>query len=421
MIAAPRRHSTSPPDVRVVGVGNAGVHLIDRLVMRRAVDARMIAVNTDAQSLASCIAADKVLLGEKSCRGLGAGGDPELGAGAADESRDILRKVMDDAGVVFVCAGMGGGTGSGVVPILAEMARENNTAVVAVVTTPFAFEGRRRAAQALEGIARTSRHAQGVVNFPNDRMSELAAPRAGIEETFASADALLVSCVEAVLAMISGHGPMEITLGDFLTALRGGSTQTAFGFGASTSDNRAHEAVENALKSPLVDRGRLLGSCHALVAHIVGPQSLSFAEVSVIMQETSRHIPESARFCFGVSTSQDPATPVSVTLIGNLREGTELPLGTIDVPEPTPRPQRTPKPAAPEVPDEPLLATEPTPRPAPAPEERKPAPKPTAPKAKQETLQFEPVARGRFEKSEPTIVEGEDLDVPTFLRMRNKN
>ncbi len=437
MIAYPKSGSPAAPQlsVRLIGLGNAGVHLADRVAMSGLAGVEVIAMNTDSQSLVSSICQRKVALGEKATRGLGSGGDPDVGAQAAEESMDEIRAAVDGAGLVFLCAGLGGGTGSGIAPLVAEAAREAGAIVMVIVTSPFSFEGRRRSAQAASSLAALSRLANVIVHFENDRMSELASPRSGIGETFAASDALLSACVSSLVGILRGGGPMPVGLSDLLSALGGGSAAGAFGRGEGTGDNRAHDALARALKSPLLDRGRLLDESHSVVVHISGPSSLTFAEVSAIMQELGKHIGENARLFLGVATQAGTADPVGVTILGNFATDGE---SRVPVPvaapatRPRPEPQRDvpavseavpqvvvhedPKPLFPEPePEMPSVAARQPREPKPAP---KPAPVPA--KVKQETLQFESVARGRFEKSEPTIVEGEDLDVPTFLRMRGK-
>jgi cell division protein FtsZ len=442
MIAYPKSGSPagSTLSVRLIGLGNAGVHLADRVAMSGVAGVEVIAMNTDSQSLVSSICERKVTLGEKATRGLGAGGDPDVGAEAAAESRDEIRAAVEGANLIFLCAGLGGGTGSGIAPLVAEAAREAEATVIVLVTSPFSFEGRRRTAQAAAALTALSRHAHVVLHFENDRMSELASPRSGIGETFAASDALLSSCVSSLIGILRGGGPMPVGLSDLLSALGGGTAAGAFGRGEGTGDNRAHDALGRALKSPLLDRGRLLHESHSVVVHISGPSSLTFAEVSAIMQELGKHIAEDARLFLGVATVAGTADPVCVTLLGNFEGGAPVRASVPAAPPPAaPAPvarsrgesrEARPAPAAPVEDPKPLFPdAEPelpavAARQAPPAREPKaaPAPKPAPaqPKVKQETLQFESVARGRFEKSEPTIVEGEDLDVPTFLRLRGK-
>ena len=450
MIAYPRAEASAensaPPTIRVIGLGNAGVHLADRLAMAGHYGIEVVAMNTDAQSLASSVTSRKISLGPQTTRGLGTGGDPEVGYEAAQESLDEIRAVVEGAHIVFLCAGLGGGTASGILPLLAETARDSGATVIALVTSPFSFEGKRRATQAAETLGQLSRHTSALLHFENDRMAEMASPRSGIEETFATSDTMLSSSITALIEILRGGSPMPIGLSDILAVLGGGSPASLFGRGASTGDNRAHEALERAIKGPLLDRGRLLSDCHSVIAHIAGPPSLSFAEVAAVMRELTRYTSDTGKLFLGVTVLPDNAAPLSLTLFGNYAAESGVRVAaserTAVAPPPEPRsaapwPVSEPEPAleagtpveAPPAPEElkplfPEPSAEEKPvviakikEPPPAPPKPKPAPQP---KVKQETLPFESVARGRFEKSEPTIVEGEDLDVPTFLRMRGK-
>src|SRR6202022_3929054 len=183
----PERHEEIIP-IKVVGVGGAGSNALDRILLDGLERADLIAVNTDVQSLASSVAAHKVQLGRSVTRGLGAGGDPELGYQAAVESAEEIRQGRVDARMIFVCAGLGGGTGSGATPLIAQLAREAGSLVIAFATLPFSFEGKRRAAQAQDGLARLNQMADAVICFENDCMGDMVAPKAGINQAFAVAD-----------------------------------------------------------------------------------------------------------------------------------------------------------------------------------------------------------------------------------------
>src|SRR5438309_4475625 len=165
--------------VKVVSVGGAGINALDRIVLDGLEKASVVAINTDVQSLTSSVAAHKVQLGRTVTRGLGTGGDPEVGYEAAVDSADEIRQCLTDARMIFVCAGLGGGTGSGAAPFVAQLARESGALVIGFATLPFTFEGKRRNAQAREALARLNEVAHAVVCFENDRMGDLVAPQAG--------------------------------------------------------------------------------------------------------------------------------------------------------------------------------------------------------------------------------------------------
>lgn len=391
--------------IRLLGIGNAGVNITDRLAMRGGLAVHTIALNSDQQSLAASVAAQRIVLGPMTTHGLGAGGDPERGLDAARESLADLQQAVSGADVVILCAGLGGGTGSSVVPLLAKMARDKGALVAAVVTSPFQFEGRRRAQQARDALVELERSSDALVHFENDRMAELTEPRAFVGETFAACDTLLFHAIGGIVRILAKPGPLPVAVNDLLSVLRPGGGGCLFGSGESVGGNRAHEAVEQALRSPLLDRGRLLQNAGRVLVHISGPGSLTFAETAAVMREVSKNTAAAANLCLGVGTAGDDSSPLVVTILGRtgVEEKTSVcpPAPVIETSSPVPSPELIPAPPR----EEPAVVAS-----APG----------KAQKIKQDVLPLEPIARGRFEKSEPTIVEGEDLDIPTFLRLKVK-
>jgi cell division protein FtsZ len=433
--------------VKVVSVGGAGLNALDRIVLDGLEKASVVAINTDVQSLTSSVAAHKVQLGRTRTRGLGTGGDPELGFEAAVESADEIREALTDTRMVFVCAGLGGGTGSGAAPYVAQLAREAGALVIAFVTLPFTFEGKRRTAQARGALARLNEIAHSVICFENDRMGDLVAPQAGIHQAFAMADTTISQSVRSIVNLIQRPGLIRIGFDDLLAALRMRNGRCLFGFGESDSDNRAHDALTQALKNPLMDRGRMLADATNVLVQIAGGPGMTLAEVEVLMQELGRHVNEQTQILFGAVVDGKLGDRLTVTIISSLAADEELSDVSAQPPfreqHPAPQIHIEPESAAIEsvppaesIPFEKPLAAEATPTAAftpgepesptatppkkvvPQTDEKAAAEKPVPPK--QEILQFEPVTRGRFEKSEPTIVEGEDLDVPTYLRKNIK-
>ncbi len=446
--------------IKVVSIGGAGLNALDRIVLDGLERADVVAINTDVQSLASSVVAHKVQLGRSVTRGLGAGGDPELGYEAAVESADEIREALTEARMVFMCVGLGGGTGSGAAPYVAQLAREAGALVVAFATLPFSFEGKRRGAQAREALARLNEIANAVICFENDQMGDIIAPKAGIHQAFAMADITISQSVRSIVNLIQRPGLIRIGFDDLLAALRSPNGRCLFGFGESDSDNRAHDALAQALKNPLMDRGRMLADAASVLVQVAGGPGMTLSEVEILMQELGRHIHEQTQILFGTAVDGRMGNRLSVTIISSFatdedlipqqtqpaqstvpvmppvwEQPQEIPPNVVIEPQPTTMealspadfiPSEQPVPA--EIPPPPLPApaikkTEPhLPMPqtksVPAKGEQPPAEK--AAHAKQEVLQFEPVTRGRFEKSEPTIVEGEDLDVPTYLRKNIK-
>jgi cell division protein FtsZ len=454
--------------IKVVSVGGAGLNALDRIVLDGLERADVVAINTDVHSLTSSVATRKVQLGRSVSRGLGAGGDPDVGYQAALESADEIREALADSRVIFICAGLGGGTGSGAAPYIAQAAREAGALVIAFVTLPFEFEGKRRNAQAREALTRFSEFAHAVVCFENDRMGDLTPPQAGIHQAFAIADMTISQSVRSIVNLIQRPGLIRIGFDDLLAALRTRNSRCLFAYGESDSDNRAHDALTQALKNPLMDRGRMLADATNVLVQIAGGPGMTLSEVEILMQEFGRHVSDQTQILFGAAVDARLGDRLSVTIISSLSAEEEILLQTPPAPssasaaspvrEPyqaaAPEPEiQTEEPIV-EVPpleetvpfEEPVAAeavsvatsisTEPPVIPTrngePEPamntpqeksvswkKEKAPAEK-TAPPAKQEVLQFEPVTRGRFEKSEPTIIEGEDLDVPTYLRKHIK-
>jgi cell division protein FtsZ len=465
----PEREEENIP-IKVIGVGGAGSNALDRIVLDGMEKADLIVINTDVQSLAGSVAAHKVQLGRSVTRGLGTGGDPELGYQAALESADEIRQVLVDARMIFICAGLGGGSGSGAAPVVAQLAREAGSLVIVFATLPFSFEGKRRAAQAQESLTRLTQIANAVICFENDRMGDMVAPKAGIHQAFAVADMMVSQSVRSIVNLIQRPGLIRIGFDDLLSALRSQNGRCVFGFGESDSDNRAHDALTQALKNPLMDRGRMLADAAHVLVQVAGGPGMTLSEVEILMQELGKHVRDTTQILFGTAVDGRMGNRLSVTIISSLAaEGESVPpanfapIEAMPAPEPAaalpppiweqprakiapvsdiaPEPVEeqaalasTPEPEA-LVPEEPPVSIE-APilslppeihRPSGAPRlivpKKKPLPvkeaKPSVEKivqAKQEVMQFEPVTRGRFEKSEPTIVEGQDLDIPTFLR-----
>jgi cell division protein FtsZ len=459
----PERQEEAIP-IKVAGVGSAGSNALDRVLLDGMDKNDLIAVNTDVQALASSVAARKVQLGRNCTRGLGTGGDPELGYQAAIESADEIRQAIAGARMIFICAGLGGGTGSGAAPIVAQLAREAGSLVIAFATLPFSFEGKRRAAQAQDALARLNEVANAVICFENDRMGDMVAPKAGIHQAFGVADMTISQSVRSIVNLIQRPGLIRIGFDDLFTALRSQNGRCLFGFGESDSDNRAHDALTQALKNPLMDKGRMLSEASHVLVQVAGGPGMTLSEVEILMRDLGRHVRDHTQIVFGTAVDGKMGNRLSVTIISSLAGEED---SVVTQPLPVPEPFLTPPPAILEQIEEPpkpapKIKVEPEPEivpptppagdlaafeqpqsvteeaaaapPAPPPAIKKPTPRLIPPKkkaaiekeiqapkekyvyAKQEVMQFEPVTRGRFEKSEPTIVEGQDLDVPTFMR-----
>ena len=219
--------------------------------------------------------------------------------------------------MIFICAGLGGGTGSGAAPSLAHMARESGALVLAFATLPFAFEGKRRAAQAAEALQELQRIADAVICFENDRMGDMVLPKAGIHQAFAVADTTISQSVRAIVNVVRRPGLIQIGFDELLSALRSENSRCLFGFGESASDNRAHEALALALKNPLMNRGKMLTDARHVLVQISGGPGMTLTEVEIVMQELNRHVEDHTQILFGTSVDNKMGNRMSVTLISS--------------------------------------------------------------------------------------------------------
>ncbi|HEY2125379.1 MAG TPA: cell division protein FtsZ, partial [Chthoniobacterales bacterium] len=313
----PERETENIP-IKVVGIGGAGSNALDRIVLDGMEKAALIAVNTDVQSLSGSVAAHKVQLGRSVTRGLGTGGDPELGYQAALESADEIRQALVDARMIFICTGLGGGTGSGAAPAVAQLAREAGSLVIVFATLPFSFEGKRRAAQAQESLHRLNELANAVICFDNDRMGDMVAPKAGIHQAFAVADVMISQSVRSIVNLIQRPGLIRIGFDDLLSVLRSQNGRCLFGFGESDSDNRAHDALAQALKNPLMDKGRMLGDAANVLVQVAGGPGMTLSEVEILMQELGRHVRDHTQILFGTAVDGRMGNRLSVTILSSI-------------------------------------------------------------------------------------------------------
>ncbi len=312
----PERGEDSIP-IKIVSVGGAGLNALDRIVLDGLEGAEVLAVNTDVQSLASSVAAHKVQLGRTVTRGLGAGGDPEVGYQAAFESTEEIREALTGARMIFICTGLGGGTGSGAAPYVAHLAREAGALVLAFATLPFSFEGRRRNAQAREALGRLNEIANAVVCFENDQMGDMVAPHAGIHQAFSKADTTISQSIRSIVNLIQRPGLIRIGFDDLLSALRSRNGRCLFGFGESDSDNRAHDALAQALKSPLMDRGRTLADSARVLVQVAGGPAMTLSEVEIVMKELDRHVSDETQILFGTAVDGRLGDRLTVTIISS--------------------------------------------------------------------------------------------------------
>lgn len=308
--------------IKVIGVGGGGSNAVNRMIDSGVKGVEFITVNTDAQALHHAKAEHKLQIGDKLTRGLGAGANPEIGKKAAEESTEIIMNTLQGADMVFVTAGMGGGTGTGAASVIAEIARECGALTVGVVTRPFTFEGRKRAAQADVGIAALKEKVDTLIIIPNDRLLEIVDKKTPMIEAFREADNVLQQAVQGISDLIAVPGLINLDFADVKTIMaeRGSALM---GIGAGTGDNRAADAAKKAIMSPLLETS--IDGARGVIMNITGGANLSLFEVNeAVEMVTSASDPE-VNMIFGAIIDEDMKEEIKVTVIATGFEHTQQP------------------------------------------------------------------------------------------------
>ena len=425
--------------LKVFGVGGAGCNAVEHFAHSEFAGVEFAAVNTDVQALLDLSVGCVVPLGATLTRGLGAGGDPEVGRAAAEEDAEKLCQLCAGAEVVVIVTGLGGGTGTGASPVLARAAKEAGALVVAIATLPFECEGARRRSQAQAGLEELKETADAVLCLPNQRVIKLIDENTSLIETFKITNDLLAQGLRGIWRLLARAGIINVDFADLCAVVRGQHAESSFACAEAQGEHRAREVVEMLLASPWLEGGTLLREAESVLVSIVAGSDLTMAEVNRVMSQIN-HACEYAHIIMGAAVEAALGDRLSVTVIASrrpqpeteaadavaaaavLREGNgvtskrtaseTVEASAFDVQfiekNPPTRPPSRFVPPPPELgPDkkQQLLAQQ----------KRKPYRKPGS-KMRQGTLPLEIVSKGRFEKSEPTIYHGEDLDVPTYIR-----
>ncbi|NQW99322.1 hypothetical protein HQ447_01595 [bacterium] len=312
---------TLPPTaVKIIGLGGAGANMLERIALDGMEGAELLALNTDLRTLDRSLTGDKIQLGVNLTKGLGAGGDPDLGHQAALEAEEQIRTAIRGRRIVFLCTGLGGGTGSGAAPIITRIAREEGAFVVVFATMPFAFEGKRRREQAESSLNELAVLSNALVTFDNNRMGELVLAKQGIHEAFGAADHMVCESIKAVIRLVVRPGLINIGLDDLMSALRTNRSRCLFGSGIAAGKDRAVKALRNALNSPLLDQGTLLKDAQTVLVHLSGGQDLTLFEIELLMQRLQKFVPDKAHVLFGAAIDPAMGDSLSITLISALPE-----------------------------------------------------------------------------------------------------
>ncbi|HHW92582.1 MAG TPA: cell division protein FtsZ [Firmicutes bacterium] len=298
--------------IKVVGVGGGGNNAINRMIAANLKGVDFVSVNTDAQALLLSEATQKIQIGEKLTKGLGAGANPEIGKKAAEESREALQQALRGADMVFITAGMGGGTGTGACPIVAELAKELGALTVGVVTKPFTFEGRRRQVQAEKGIAELKEKVDTLIIIPNDRLLTVVEKRTSIIEAFRIADDVLRQGVQGISDLIAVPGLINLDFADVKTIMHD-TGSALMGIGRANGENRAAEAARMAISSPLLETS--IDGAKGVLLNITGGASLGLFEVNEAAEIIAEAADPDANIIFGAVIDESLEEEVKVTVI----------------------------------------------------------------------------------------------------------
>ncbi|HEX3160079.1 MAG TPA: cell division protein FtsZ [Gemmatimonadaceae bacterium] len=391
--------ATQGARMKVVGVGGGGGNAVNRMIEEHLEGVEFISVNTDAQALLSSKSDVKIQIGKKLTRGLGAGARPEIGKQAIEENRDEVSRVLQNADLVFITCGMGGGTGTGAAPVVCELAREAGALTVGIVTRPFLFEGRKRMRQAELGIAEMRRHVDTMIVVPNERLLAVVGKGIPFQDALKKADEVLLHATQGISSLISVTGLVNVDFADVRTVMQAGGS-ALMGTGIGRGENRAMEAAQQAIASPLLDNVSVSGATGVLV-NITGGQDLTLGEVHQINEIIHDAVGDDAEIIFGAVHEPAMQGEIRVTVIATgFDKEVQGGLGMLGTPAGSQGEPARSGPGAPVLPF-------PTPRPlrSYAPPAARPTPSPDITRRVPPPL---PVERAGQDLS--------DMEIPTFIR-----
>ena len=308
--------------IKVIGVGGGGTNAVNRMIEEGIQGVEFIAVNTDAQALLLSKAQTRVRIGDKLTRGLGAGGNPQIGRESAEESAEDLYSVLKGSDMVFITAGLGGGTGTGAAPIVAQVARDVGALTIGVVTRPFSFEGNKRASSAEEGMEKLKEHADTLIVIPNDRLLQIVDKRVGLQDSFKIADDVLRQGIQGISELITVPGLINLDFADVRTIMsEGGAALMAVG--RASGEERAQMAAKDAISSQLLDI--TIDGARGVLFNVTGGPSLTLYEVNqaaALIRETSH---PDVNMIFGAVVDPDMGEDIRITVIATGFERTAMP------------------------------------------------------------------------------------------------
>ncbi len=308
-------------NIKVIGVGGGGNNAVNRMIASDLKGVDFIAVNTDKQALRKSIAERQLVIGEKLTNGFGAGSNPEIGKRAADEAYNEIKQLLSDADMVFITAGMGGGTGTGATPIVAKAAKEMDILTVGVVTTPFAFEGKKRMVQAEEGIVEIAEYVDSLIVIPNERLKLVADARITLANAFSEADEILRRGVQSISDLINIPGFINIDFAD-VTSILANSGVAYMGMGKASGKDKAQEAANMAISSPLLETS--IKGAKGIIISIFASTDVGLEDVDLAASMIRNECNDDANIIFGVGFDESLEDEMRITIIAaNFDDATE--------------------------------------------------------------------------------------------------
>lgn len=338
--------NSSGVKIEVIGVGGGGNNAVNRMINSNIKGVEFVAINTDAQVLKKSDATTKLAIGQKLTNGFGAGANPQIGARAAEESIDEIKKILEDADMVFVTAGMGGGTGTGAAPVVARLAREAGALTVGIVTKPFTFEGKRRMAQAIAGIKELSQYVDSLVVIPNDRLCQMPdTPRITLQNAFEIADGVLSQGTRSISDLINVPSFINLDFADVSSVMKDAG-YAHMGVGVGTGKDKAEDAARNAISSPLLESS--IAGARGVLISVVASSDVSLADVEIASTMISAEAAPDANVIWGVNFDDEMDDSMRVTIIAtgfDKKNDTDAPAAASDA-KSEPAPAAAPVPAA---------------------------------------------------------------------------
>lgn len=380
-------HAGQPAKIKVVGVGGGGGNALASMIKEEDIKGvEFIVMNTDAQALLNHAADTKVQIGENLTKGLGSGGNPEIGRQAAEESREKIREQLDGADMVFIAAGEGGGTGTGAAPVVAEVSKEVGALTVAVVTRPFMFEGTRRKMTAQEGVDNLKDKVDTLIVIPNQKVLEVIDSKVSIIDAFKKVDSVLHQGVKGIAELITTPGLINVDFADVRSIMQDAGT-ALMGIGIASGENRATAAVKQAVQSPLLESS--IAGAKGVLFNIVGGSDMSMSEVDEAASVIAKTVDPDADIIFGAVVDEKMVDQVRITVIATRIDETRYPIGGLRRERPMMRSH-----------DEDVTSVPSTPKQEDA--------------SPQQTFQ-----NPAFSAREETVTDQDEFDTPAFLRRRS--